>query len=240
MTFSLIGSIMKNRKIAIIPSRGGSKRLPKKNILIIDSKPLLGHTIEQAFAANLFSNIIVSTEDIEIINIAKSYNAEIHIRSANLASDAATVADVCVAVLTEYFENPDDEVECFCVLIPTSILRTPDDIKRSYDIFSNGYDYTISVSEYFFYPHAALIVSEDGVPSYFWPEIATKKGQEVPKLVVENGAINWCKTKAFLANNKLLGQNGSVYLMPKYRSIDVDTEEDFVVLKALYNQLKKI
>jgi CMP-N-acetylneuraminic acid synthetase len=129
------------KTVAIIPARGSSKRLPRKNILPLDGKPLLGHTIEQALQSSVFSDVIVSTEDSEISRIAQQFGARIHERDPKLASDEARVRDVCLAVLQECFEDFLSSVEGFCVLTATSALRTVEDIKESYRIFIQGLDW---------------------------------------------------------------------------------------------------
>jgi CMP-N-acetylneuraminic acid synthetase len=227
---------MSKRIVAIIPARGGSKRLPKKNILHLDGKPLLGHTIEHAFQSKIFTDVIVSTENSEIAEIGKDFGARIHKRSPRLSSDQARVRDVCISVIEDCFQPPLNVVDSFCVLTATSALRNAHDIRKSYQIFKEGCDFVISVTDYFFYPHAALILNENGEPVYYWPEIALKKGQEVPSLFVENGAINWCRTHAFMKHKELLGPNARAYFMPKHRSIDLDTKEDFFVLEAIYSK----
>ncbi len=219
-------------RLAIIPARGGSKRLPRKNILELNGKPLLAYTVEAALQSGVFERVIVSTEDEEVARVGEAAGADVLRRPPELASDSARVRDVCVHVIEEL--SREAPIDCFCVLTATSALRTADDIQRSYQILQTGFDYVVSVTEYFFYPHAALIADEAGRLRYQWPEIAHAKGQELPNFVVENGAINWCRTEQFLRDRELMGSNTGAYRMPKYRSIDIDTQEDFQVMDAIF------
>lgn len=226
------------KTIAIIPARGGSKRLPGKNIMPLDGKPLLGHTIDQARHSGVFDKIIVSTEDAEIAGVAQEFGAFLHRRDPSLSSDQARVRDVCLAVLDQCFENAANDVESFAVLTATSALRTAEDIQACHGLLQDGYDYVTSTTDYFFYPHAAMTVDGQGRPTYQWPQIAHSKGQDVPQLVVHNGAISWCRTTPFLAHRELLGDNAVVYPMPRSRSLDVDTSEDFYVMEAIWQKMR--
>ncbi len=234
-----LGRIYTMKTIAIIPARGGSKRLPRKNIMPLDGKPLLGHTIEQARRSGVFDHIFVSTEDDEIAAVAQEFGATLHRRDTELASDQARVRDVCLAVLEQCFDDAAGEVESFAVLTATSALRTAEDIRACHDLLRRGRDFVTSITDYFFYPHAAMTVDAQGGPSYHWPDIACSKGQDVPQLVVHNGAISWCRVKAFLAGRELLGPNAVVYPMPRSRSLDVDTSEDFYVMEAIWEKMKR-
>ena len=225
--------------LAIIPARGGSKRLPRKNILPLDNVPLLAHTIHAALKSELFERVVVSTEDSEIAQVARLAGAEVLDRPLEYASDSARVRDVCQHTIEQLIDSRGKMFDSFCVLTATSALRTELDIIESYQVFTKGHDFVISVTDYFFYPHAAIVVGKNGLAKYYWPEIALAKGQEIPSLVVENGAINWCRTDAFLNSGELMGENTGVYRMPKMRSIDVDTAEDYQVMLAIHGALKK-
>ena len=222
--------------IAIIPARGGSKRLPRKNILEVDGKPLLVHTINTALESKTFNQVYVSTEDEEIASIADHAGAEVIIRPDDLASDTASVKDVCLHLIDVI--SAQYSFEHFCVMTATSILREAKDIHSSYELLQKGFDFVTSVCSYFFYPHAAIVVNSSGQIEYQWPDIALSKGQELPEFVVENGSLNWCKTDVFLEKKCFIAENTATYHMPKYKSIDVDTEEDFIALKAMYFYLK--
>ena len=222
--------------IAIIPARGGSKRLPRKNILEVDGKPLLVHSINTALASKIFHKVYVSTEDEEIASIADHAGAEVILRPYHLASDRASVKDVCLHLIDVV--SAQYSFEHFCVMTATSILRDEKDIHSSYELIQKGFDFVTSVCRYFFYPHAAIVVSSSGQVAHQWPDVALAKGQDLPEFVVENGSINWCKTDVFLEKQCFISKNTAAYHMPKYKSIDVDTEEDFIALKAMYFYLK--
>jgi N-acylneuraminate cytidylyltransferase len=222
-------------RLGIIPARGGSKRLPRKNILELNGKPLLAYTVEAALNSGVLERVIVSTEDEEIARVGGAAGAEVLLRPGELASDSARVRDVCVHVIEEL--SQERPIDCFCVLTATSALRTAEDIRRSFELLQTGFDYVSSVTEYFFYPHAALVEDETSRLHYQWPEIAHAKGQELPNFVVENGAINWCRMEQFMRDRELMGSNTGAYRMPKYRSIDIDTLEDFQAMKALHRYL---
>lgn len=116
-------------KLAIIPARGGSKRLPRKNILPFLGKPILAYTIEAAAEAGIFDAVVVSTEDAEIAELARRYGAEVDLRPQSLAEDQATVADVCVELLARK-PLPWGDVQQMCVLYATAPLRNANDIRE--------------------------------------------------------------------------------------------------------------
>lgn len=223
--------------VAVIPARGGSKRLPRKNILPLDGKPLLAHAIGHAMSAGVFTHVVVSTEDAEIAGMARGHGALLHERSEALATDRSRIRDVCLAVLDEMFGD-DESVEAFCVLTPTAALRTPEDIVESLAILRGGYDFVTSVCRYFFYPHGAMYVDDVGAMRHWHPELSSCQGQQVPDFFVENGAVNWCRPRAFRAVRELLGPNAWFHMMPHYRSIDVDTPDDWIALQAMYAFLR--
>ncbi|WP_420547774.1 cytidylyltransferase domain-containing protein [Curvivirga sp.] len=224
------------RKIAIIPARGGSKRFPRKNIALLGNKPLIHHTIEAAIQSGIFDEVIVSTEDTEIASLASVIEGiTVDIRPAHLATDTARIRDVCEEILQrDLYQN----VESFCVLLATSALRTEEHIKDSHQLFVKGHDFVASVTDYFFYPHAA-IVDQDGIGKHFFKEMAYAQGQDIPNFKVENGAINWCNKQAFLKQREFFGNNTALYYMDRRFSIDIDTPEDFWLMQAVYEKLNK-
>jgi len=225
-----------SRIVAIIPARGNSKRLPRKNIIPLCGKPIIAYTIDACIKSGVFTDIIVSTEDQEIAEVSMECGATIHKRDPSLSTDQARIRDVCIAIIDESSKN-NEPIDLFCVLQATSALRTKEDIVDSYNEFNNGYDFLLSVTDYFFYPHAAMHKDKDGDFEPFFRELSLKKGQEVPELLAKNGAINWCKVGAFLKTKELVGPNAGLYKMPKFRSIDIDTKDDFIVLDALFRYL---
>ena len=157
-------------KVAIIPARGGSKRLPRKNIVPVLGKPILSYPITAAQESALFDAVIVSTDDEEIAESARSTNARVVERSTELAHDRATVVQVCLDVL-EVLRHENQLPDYFCCIYATALFITPDDLRRSFRLLQGkpAADFVMGVSEYNLHPVQAL-VEKDGYLTPMWPE----------------------------------------------------------------------
>jgi pseudaminic acid cytidylyltransferase len=217
--------------VAIIPARGGSKRLPRKNILPVDGRPLIAHTIDAALSSDCFDAVIVSTEDREIAAIAAAAGAEIHCREERLASDTATMVDVCRDVLARLDMQQHRRPPRFACLVATAALRTADDIRRAGAMLeAPGCDFVMAVTEYEKSPLQALVEEPDGSLRLMWPELVDHPRARAQRILVDNGSIYWCRTEAFLAEGTFYGRGLRGYRMPRERSVDVDTATDLALL----------
>lgn len=221
--------------ICIIPARGGSKRLKNKNILKFKKKHLISHTIENAIKANIFDLIVVSSDSKKILNICSKYkNIIIHKRSKKLSDDKTKVNEVCLEVL-KYFELKNFFFNFTCCLYATSPLRKAEDIKKSYKLIKESKnDFVIAVSEYNFPPHQALFKDKKYLKPLF-PELVNKKTNSIGrgKIYVDNGSTYFARTEKFIKNKSFYGNKLSGYFMKRELSIDIDTKEDFDLLKKI-------
>jgi len=219
--------------VAIIPARGGSKRLPRKNILEIAGEPLIAYTIEAALEAEIFEEVIVSTEDPEVAEIAEFWGARIIERPAHLAADTATVKEVCKNVL-QHLQEERDGIQSFCCLYATAPLRTGRDILGAAQLLCEpDTNFVMAVTGYSLPPWQALKESPSGHLEPIWPDLIQKKTQEVPFMVADNGSTYWAKVDAFLKYGSFYGPGLKGYVMPKSRSIDLDGPEDFEIVRLL-------
>lgn len=214
------------KRIAVIPARGGSKRLPRKNVLPFDGKPMLIWSCEAARESKLFDRVIVSTDDKEIATVAEQYGFEVDIRPAELGSDTASVAEVCFELLNRL--GSDNEVyDLLCVLYATAPLRTAEDIIRLVDLIENeGADSAHAMTTYAHHPHQMMIPDAEGNYIYAWPLVATKKSQELPEAAIGNGSTYAVSCNLFMQTKSFSAGKLKGYFMPKMRSIDIDTQED--------------
>lgn len=213
--------------VAIIPARGGSKRLPRKNVALLAGRPLLAYTIDSAQGSGLFTRVIVSTEDPEIRDVAAAAGAQVHARPAALASDTAGVVEVCGDVLAGIPEPP----ETFCCLYATAALRGAEDIRAARALLDPGRcDFVMAVTEYAKTPLQALVETGDGHLRLMWPDLVDLPRVTRPRLWVDNGSTYWCTTRAFLEARTFYGPNLRGYEMPRARSVDVDTADDLELL----------
>lgn len=219
---------MSRQQIAIIPARGGSKRLPRKNILPINGEPMIAYPIRSALRSGLFDEVVVSTEDQEIGEIAMSCSATVLDRPDELAADHSTVVEVCTHVmnLPEY-----QGVGRFCCLYATAVFLAAEDICRARELMDQESvaDYVMGVSTYNYSPLKALR-SENGYLKSMWPEFQERKSQEFPELVVSNGTLYWAVTNAFLKDRTFYGQRLKGYQLT---TVDIDIPTDYEKVRQL-------
>ncbi len=177
------------RPLCIIPARGGSKRLPRKNILPLNGKPLLCYTIEAAIESNVFDTICVSSEDDEILAVAGKYQDVLPLkRNSNLATDTVRIIDLCRFLLNE-FKSIKGLFREFGILLPTSPLRTAEDIDKAYGLFKNGDANAImSITDFEHTPQTA-VWAPDGYVRFFFDEKYLGIRQNMPKLYRHDGSI---------------------------------------------------
>ena len=213
-------------RLAIIPARGGSKRLPRKNILPIQGQPMLSYPIETALETGLFDQVMISTEDDEIANAARQFGAGVIKRPDNLAGDRSSVVQVCAHAL-ESLGSQGIRPTCFCCIYATAIFISPKDIKESLKQLEarDGADGVRGVSEFNLQPVQALEM-KDGFLRHKWPEYKGLQSQFQPKLMASNGTFYWAKTNYFLENKSFYPKRVKGYPIPWIRAIDLDTPED--------------
>jgi len=219
-------------RLAIIPARGGSKRLPRKNIALVCGKPVLAYTIDAARDCGLFDHIVVSTEDPEIADVANAAGATVWPRSPALATDTATVDEVCVDALNTYKRTFTVYPQYFCCLYATGALRQPDDITAVFALLEPGTcDFAISYRQYESNPLQALRLAPDGRLTPMWPDFVSLPRQKRPSLVVDAGSIYWASTEVFLRENTFYGSNLRGYPLPPERAVDVDEAQDLELME---------
>jgi CMP-N,N'-diacetyllegionaminic acid synthase len=221
--------------VGIIPARGGSKGLPRKNILLLKGKPLIAWSIEQAKTSKYLDKIIVSTDDVEIAAVARQYGADVpFLRPKELASDSAKTIDVIMHTLN-WLETHNEIFDLLVLLQPTSPLRVPDDINSSIELlFSKKAKAVISVCETEHHPYWSNVLPADGsMNDFLRPEIVNSSRQELPTFYRLNGAI-YCAFWNYVRNQHgFFGKYTYAYIMPKERSIDIDTKMDFEFAEVL-------
>ena len=222
---------MNKRFLAIIPARGGSKRLPRKNILDLCGKPLISWSIEAALKSKYISKVVVSSDDEEILNISSNFGADIIKRPYELANDTATTIDAIKHTI-DNFENYDYIV----LLQPTSPLRDEKHIDEAIELLqAKNADAIVSVCEMDHSPLWSNTLPQDGNMNHFLKdEILNKRSQDLEKYYRLNGAIYICKTENLLEEKSFfLKENIFAYVMDRESSIDIDEEIDFKIAEAM-------
>lgn len=229
---------MFSASIAIIPARGGSKRLPRKNILPFRGKPLLFWTCEAARDSGCFAAVVVSTEDEEIADIARSNGFAVDERPAALGSDTTSCAEVCLEFL-DRSEQAGIHYESLCCLYATAPLRNAEDIRQVMKYLTPDTDAVHAVCGYTHPPHQMLYQNPEGFLVPAFPLLVTKKSQEVPEGLIGNGSTYAIRVEALKKYRSFYPARVKGYRMPFLRSVDIDTAEDFALLEACAYQLEK-
>ena len=218
--------------IAIIPARGGSKRLPRKNILPLNGIPLLEHVINTCEKSSCFEQIIVSTEDDEIADIAINCGVDLHRRPENLSTDQAGVIDVCLDVLETH------NCDLFCCVYATAALLKTRTIQESYEKFKSlsNSSTLLGVSHYNYPPVQALEILPSGHARLLMQEYANIKSQMHPVTRVSNGTFCWADTKSFKNYKSFYAKDLSVFDVPGDEVCDVDTPSDYEALLKMYKK----
>ncbi|MEA1988824.1 MAG: acylneuraminate cytidylyltransferase family protein [Pseudomonadota bacterium] len=220
--------------LAVIPARGGSKRLPRKNVLDFAGKPLIAWTIEAAKHSKYIDHFAVSTDDQEISDVSKKYGAEVLTRPAQLATDTASTVDVVLHAIAAQSQSYDYVI----LLQPTSPLRTAQHIDEAIELlFEKNANAVISVCETDHSPLWANILPDDGnMDNFIREEVKGKRSQDLPTYYRLNGAIYIAKVELVEKQKTLfLDDKCFSYVMDQDASIDIDEKLDFTLAELMLN-----
>jgi len=222
------------RTLALIPAKGASTRLPRKNILKLGGRPLIAWTIGACIKAKAFDRIIVSTEDREVASIAREHGAEVPFdRPGDLAVDPAGVVQVALHAL-EQLERGGESYDEICILLPTCPFRGTQDITNALALFRGRPEHNLmSVGPFEHTPFGAVGIDDDGTVVPCFPEFFGRKSQEMPRAFRPNGAIHILDVAWFREKRSYLEPPVIAYQMPRERSHDIDTEDDLAVAEAM-------
>jgi len=229
--------------LAIIPARGGSKRLPNKNIRALNGKPLIAYSIEAALKCKLIDEVVVTTDSEEIASIAREYNAKVpFLRPSKLASDTSTTLDAVIHAIEFYKNVQRKEFDFVIVLQPTSPFRNNKHIDEAICLCEKKNANSVtSVCEVEHSPLWANTLDESfSMDTFIKNEFKNKRSQDLEKYYRLNGAIYLCNVNKLVKTNSFMQAASSyAYLMDNEDSIDIDTQLDFSFAELIINQGKK-
>lgn len=230
----------RKKVLGVIPARGGSKGLPRKNIKDLCGKPLVAYTISAALESDLFDEVVVSTDDPEIAEVSRRYGAEVpFLRPADISGDMAS-SDAVVDHALHYYLEQNIEFDDVCKLQPTSPLRTAKHLKESYFEFKEKKaDYMVSVCKCEHTPLWSLTLDRDGYIDHFIQSRPKGARQELLEYYHLNGAIYWANVEKFLRDHTFLGDKFLAYIMDRDCSIDIDVKDDFILAEFYLSHNKK-
>lgn len=225
------------KNIAIIPARGGSKRIPYKNIKPFLGKPIIAYSIEAAIKSGMFAEVMVSTDDEQIAHIARQFGAKVpFMRSAQTANDFATLGDVVEEVLLQYKQR-GQEFDAVCCILATVPLIKKERIFEAYQKMMNEhYDAVFPVVR-FSYPIQRALRIENGRVSMLQPENFLKRSQDLEPAYHDSGQFYWMKVPAFMQEKRFFAQNAGAIILSESEAQDIDTEEDWKMAELKYRLL---
>ena len=227
-------------KLCIIPARGGSKRIPHKNIKVFSGKPMISYSIDAALKSKCFDKVIVSTDDKEIADIAIEYGAEIpFIRPEELANDLTGTLPVIKHAI-EWFDENDVAPNEVCCLYATAPLVQAQSLQKAYQQLQNTQaDYCFSVTSFPFPIQRAIKVTQENRVEMFQSEHFNTRSQDLVEAYHDAGQFYWGKASAFKAMLPLFSESASPYLLPRHLVQDIDTPEDWKRAELMYQVLVK-
>lgn len=226
------------KKVAMITARGGSKRIPRKNIKEFCGKPIIAYSIEAALASGVFDTVMVSTDDEEIAAIAKQYGAEVPFyRSEKTSNDFATTADVILEVLEEY-EKRGESFDMVCCIYPTAPFLTAKRLKEAVEKLEAADADTLLPVVAFSYPVQRALVVRDEKLVFEYPEYMDSRSQDLEKHYHDVGQFYVLKSEAFKKNKKLMLGNILPYEISEMEVQDIDNQTDWEIAEMKYEILK--
>lgn len=225
--------------IAIITARGGSKRIPKKNIREFCGKPIIAYSIEAALNSELFDEVMVSTDSEEIAEIAKRYGASVpFLRSAEASSDFATTVDVLLEVIGR-FEDIGNEYDTLCCIYPTAPFVTADKLVNAKSLLNEtSADSVFTVAPFSFPPQRGVIINESKV-SFCYPEYEKMRSQDLRPVYHDCGQFYFCRTNSLKLYHSLVTENTAAIVVPEMEMQDIDNETDWQLAELKYSLLKE-
>ena len=228
------------KTLAIITARGGSKRIPRKNIKHFLGKPILAYSIEAAVMSGIFDEVMVSTEDEEIAKIAKSYGAKVPFyRSEKTAGDFATTNDVLLEVIEEY-EKRGQKFDMACCIYPTAPFVTSAKIKDAMEkLKASDADTLIPVVQFSYPPQRAMVIRDEFL-QFKYLEYIDSRSQDLEKEYHDVGQFYCFKVEQYKKNQKLMLGKILPYVVPEMEVQDIDTESDWQIAEIKYQAMKGV
>ena len=225
--------------IAIIPARGGSKRIPRKNIRIFSGKPIIAWPIIAAKSSNIFDKVIVSTDDDEIAEVSRNNGAEIpFIRPKELSDDFTGTIPVIKHAIN-FLNKNSSKVENVCCIYATAPFVEEKYLLEGFkELKKNDVEYTFSVTSFPFPIQRAIRISENNRTEMIFPENFNKRSQDFDEIYHDAGQFYWGKSSAWLEDKVLFANHSIPIKIPRYKVQDIDNEEDWIRAENMFNLIK--
>ena len=221
-------------QIAVIPARGGSKRIPKKNIRLFHGKPIIAYAIEECFKSELFSRVIVSTDDVEIAQVVEKFGAEVFFRQdEEISSDNAPV----ISVVKELIQTQSllSESDSICCIFPCTPLITYESLTSSFNILQNNkVDFVFPVFNPGLPISRSLFINSAGFIEMLNKDLRNAATNLMTESLFDAGQYYWAKTNTWLKSESILGSVNMPYLINRLSAVDIDNEDDWLLAEILF------
>lgn len=225
------------KKLCIIPARGGSKRIPRKNIKSFMGKPIIAYSIEAALTSGLFDEVMVSTDDEEMARVAQQYGAGVpFMRSSETANDYATTVDVLTEVIHTY-EQRGCSFDTICCLYATAPFVTAGRLREASARLSDTVDACFTMVEYSYPIQRSLRINREGLVEMAYPEHLKSRSQDLEKTYHDAGQFYFVKTDALLTEKTVWCKRTAPLVLPELEVQDLDTETDWQLAEMKYKLL---
>lgn len=226
--------------VAVIPARGGSKRIPRKNIRGFCGRPMIAWTIETAKQSDLFSRVIVSTDDEEIADVATQYGADVpFLRPPELSDDHTGTVEV-MAHATRWMLDEGMPVALVCCIYATAAFLQTEDLERGLHTMESGdWAYAFSVTDYASPIFRAFRELPDGGVEMFFPEHRQRRSQDLPVALHDAAQFYWGHPDSWIRNKQIFDRHSAAVVIPRWRVQDIDSENDWLRAELLHKLMKK-
>ena len=223
-------------QIAVIPARGGSKRIAKKNIRLFHGKPIIAYAIEECFKSELFSRVIVSTDDVDIAQVVEKFGAEVFFRrDEEISSDSAPVISVVKELI--HLRGLESESDSICCVFPCTPLLTYESLSSSFEILQNNeVDFVFPVFNPGLPISRSLFINNDGYIEMLNKDFRNTATNLMTESLFDAGQYYWAKTKTWLESESILGSINMPYLITRLSAVDIDNEEDWRLAEILFTK----
>lgn len=225
-------------RIAVIPARAGSKRIPRKNIKLFCGSPMIAWTIKAARECGVLDQIVVSTDDDEIAEVARALGAEVPFSRPPHLSDDYTGTSPVVAHAIQWYQANGYCIDLACCIYATAPFLRPDDMKRGLELITGaGAEFAFSVTSYAFPIQRAIKLNSQGRVEMFQPQYLDTRSQDLEVAYHDAGQFYWGRAEAWISNKSIFSVDSVPVILPRYRVQDIDTEEDWERAEWMFKAL---
>ena len=224
-------------RVAVIPARGGSKRIPRKNLKTFNGQPILAYSIEAAAGCGLFDRIVVSTDDDEIADVARARGAEAPFRRPAELADDHTGTNAVVRHALDWLEGRDGAIDEACCIYATAPFLSADDLREAHALLAADVDFVFSATSFEFPIQRALRCDAERRVSPMFPQWIGSRSQDLEEAIHDAGQFYWGRPAAFRQHDVVFEAAARAFMLPRHRVQDIDTSEDWQRAELMHQVL---